>query len=116
MSYVDGVVIPVPDANKEKYRAKAAEMAAIFKKHGASQVVECWSNDVHDGETTSFHLAVQRKDDESIVFSWIMWPSKDVRDKAWEKIMAEGNMFAPGEMPFDGKRLIYGGFDVIVEA
>lgn len=116
MSYVDGVVIPVPVANKERYTDLAKKMADMFKQHGAIQVVECWSNDVPEGEITSFNLAVKRKDDEAIVFSWIMWPSKDVRDEAWEKIMAAGDMHGPDGMPFDGKRLIYGGFDAIVEA
>jgi uncharacterized protein YbaA (DUF1428 family) len=116
MSYVDGVVIPVPVANKEKYTALAEKMAGMFKEHGALQAVECWGSDIPPGQVTSMPMAVQLKEDETVVFSWIMWPSKEVRDQAWEKIMAAGDMHGPDGMPFDGMRLIYGGFDVIVEA
>lgn len=115
MAYVDGVVIPVPLANKQRYKDVAREMASMFKEYGALSLAECWSDDVPDGEVTSFPLAVQKKDDEGIVFSWIKWPSKAVRDVAWEKIMSDERMARPDGMPFDGKRMIYGGFEVIVE-
>ena len=117
MPYVDGFVTPVPTANREAYIEHARTAAPIFKEFGALSVVECWSDDVPEGKLTSFTLAVKREPDESMVFSWVSWPSKAVRDAGWEKIMADPRM-QPGalSMPFDGKRLIYGGFEMILEA
>ena len=117
MPYTDGFVCAVPTANKEQYIVHAKLAAVVFKEHGALQVFECWGSDVPEGKVTSFTMAVQRKEDETTVFSWITWPSKVVRDLAWEKVMQDPRL-APenNPMPFDGKRLIYGGFDVIVEA
>ena len=116
MAYVDGFVIPVPKANRDAYR-KVAEMAApIFKEYGALKVVECWGDDVPDGKLTSFPMAVKKEADENVVFSWIIWPSKAVRDAGNAKAMADPRM-QPGKnpMPFDGQRMIYGGFQTIVE-
>jgi uncharacterized protein YbaA (DUF1428 family) len=115
MDYVDGFVIAVPTANREKYLRHAQMAAAVFKEYGALQVVECWGNDVPEGKVTSFPMAVQRKDDETVVFSWITWPSKDVRDAGMKKVM-EDPRFNPetNPMPFDGKRMIYGGFEMIL--
>jgi uncharacterized protein YbaA (DUF1428 family) len=117
MNYVDGFVAAVPTANKEKYLHHATEAAAIFKEYGALEVVECWGDDVPEGETTSFTMAVKRQDDETAVFAWIAWSSKAARDEAWAKIMADPRM-APDRapMPFDGKRMIYGGFAQILSA
>jgi uncharacterized protein YbaA (DUF1428 family) len=86
----------------------------VFKEFGALGVVDCWGDDVPEGKVTSFPLAVQRKDDETVVFSWITWPSRAARDEGWKKVMADPRT-QPGSvaMPFDGKRLIYGGFQVI---
>ena len=116
MSYIDGFVAPVPLANRDAYLKHATEMAAMIKEHGATRVVETWGDDLPDGKLTSFPLAVQRKDDETVVFSWITWPSKAVRDEAWKKMMADPRM-APGAnpMPFDGKRMIYGGFEMVMD-
>jgi uncharacterized protein YbaA (DUF1428 family) len=116
MNYIDGFVAAVPTANREKYRQHAQEASAVFKEHGALQVVECWGNDVPEGKLTSFTMAVQRKDDEAVIFSWITWPSKEVREEGWKKVMADPRM-QPGknEMPFDGKRMIYGGFEMILD-
>lgn len=116
MSYVDGFVLAVPTANREMYKAFAAEAAPIFKEYGAINVVECWGSDVPEGEITSFTMAVKRKDDESVVFSWITWPSKKQRDEAWEKMMQDPR-FDPAKnpMPFDGKRMIYGGFEKLLD-
>ncbi|MEK7265486.1 MAG: DUF1428 domain-containing protein [Pseudomonadota bacterium] len=118
MIYVDGYVIPVPGPNKEKYRAMAEEAASYFKKHGALRVVENWSDDVPEGKLTSFPMAVKRAEGEAIVFAWIEWPSKAVRDvgmqKAMDEMMANTKM-TPETMPFDGKRMIFGGFQSIVE-
>ena len=117
MQYVDGYVIAVPDANKERYRALAETAAVIFKDHGALSVVECWGDDVPEGKLTSFTMAVQRKPDESVVFSWITWPSKAVRDVGMEAAMKDSRMnHDVNQMPFDGKRMIFGGFTVLVNA
>jgi uncharacterized protein YbaA (DUF1428 family) len=113
MAYIDGYVAAVPTANREVYRAHALKAGAIFKKHGALAVVEGWGDDVPEGKLTSFTMAVQRKPDETVVFAWVTWPSKEVRDGAWPKMMAE--MEAMSGMPFDGNRMIYGGFTAIVE-
>ena len=117
MSYVDGFVTPVPSAKREDYRKHAAEAAAIFKEFGATRVVECWADDVPEGKVTSFTMAVKREPSETVVFSWIEWPSRAARDEAWKKVMADPRM-QPGAMamPFDGKRLIYGGFEVLLQA
>ena len=117
MDYVDGFVAAVPNANRERYRKHAEIAAAMFREHGATKVVECWGDDVPEGKLTSFSMAVKRADDESVIFSWITWPSKQVRDDAWKKVMADPRMQPDkNPIPFDGKRLIYGGFEVIVEA
>ncbi len=111
MSYIDGFVIAVPSKNKEKYRAMAAEAAIVFKEYGATRVVEAWGDDVPDGKVTDFKLAVQAKDDEVVLFSWIEWPSKKVRDDGREKMMSDPRM-QPETIAdvFDGQRMIYGGF------
>lgn len=117
MAYVDGFVIPVPTAKREEYRALALMAAPIFKEHGALSVVECWGDDVPLGKLTSFPRAVQCEEGESVVFSWIIWPDKAARDAGNAKVMADPRM-QPDTMPvpFDGKRLIFGGFEVMVEA
>lgn len=115
MSYVDGFVVPVPERNKEAYRAMAEKAAPIFKEYGATQVVEAWGDDVKHGEVTDFYMAVKAEEGENVVFSWITWPSREVRDAAWEKIMADERMKPEGEMPFAGKRMFWGGFESIVE-
>jgi uncharacterized protein YbaA (DUF1428 family) len=116
MTYVDGFVVAVPTAKRETYRKFAESAAAVFKEHGALKVVECWGDDVPEGKLTSFPMAVKRQDDETVVFSWVVWPSRQERDTGMKAVMADPRVqpdTAP--MPFDGKRLIYGGFDVIVE-
>ena len=115
MSYIDGFVIPVPAGNKEAYRKVAAEAAKIFKEHGATRIVECWGDDVPDGKVTDFKRAVKAEPGENIVFSWIAWPSKAARDEGMKKAMADPRMQPGPDMPFDGKRLIYGGFQVLLE-
>ena len=117
MSYVDGFVLAVPTANREEFARHARDAAAVFKEHGALKVVECWGDDVPEGELTSFPMAVKRKDDETVVFSWIAWPSKAARDEGMKKVMADPRLQPDrNPMPFDGKRMIYGGFEAIVEA
>jgi uncharacterized protein YbaA (DUF1428 family) len=115
MSYVDGFVIPVPKANKEAFIAHANTLDPVFKEYGALAVVECWADDVPEGKVTDFYRAVQCGPDETVVFSWVIWPDKQTRDKGNAAIMADPRMQG-GEAtaPFDGKRLIYGGFQTIV--
>ena len=116
MSYIDGFVAAVPTVKRDEYKKHAELAAPVFKEHGALKMVECWGDDVPDGKLTSFPLAVQRKADETVVFSWIVWPSKAVRDAGMAKVMADPRMEPDvNPMPFDGKRLIYGGFEVLVE-
>jgi uncharacterized protein YbaA (DUF1428 family) len=117
MTYVDGFMAAVPTANKAAYVKHAEESAAIFKEYGALSVVECWGDDVPEGKLNSFHTAVLRQDDETVVFSWVTWPDKETRNAGWEKMMADPRMQPDANpMPFDGKRLIYGGFEMIVTA
>jgi len=117
MAYIDGFVLAVPTANREPYRMLALETAAIFKEHGALQLVECWGDDIPAGELTSFPMAVKCKADETVVFSWVLWPSRATRDAGMPKIMADPRMQAMmGPPPFDGKRMIFGGFEIIVDA
>ena len=117
MAYVDGFVAAVPTANREIYRKHAGAAAVVFKEHGALKFVECWGDDVPEGKLTSFPMAVKRQDDETVVFSWIIWPSREVRNEAMKKVMADPRLKPDvNPMPFDGKRLIYGGFEMIVEA
>lgn len=117
MDYVDGFVAAVPTANREIYRQHAEKAAVVFKEHGALSLVECWGDDVPEGKLTSFPMAVQRQADETVVFSWITWPSKQVRDEGMKKVMEDPRLQPDtNPMPFDGKRLIYGGFQMIVNA
>lgn len=116
MTYVDGFVAAVPTANHEKYRQFAEEAAGMFKKHGALKVVECWGDDVPEGKVTSMPMAVKCQDDETVVFSWILWPSKEVRNEAMPKVIAEMDNAGPDNpIPFDGKRVIFGGFEMILD-
>ena len=115
MTYVDGFVVAVPTANREAYRKMAEEAAAVFKELGELQQVECWGVDVPDGEVTSFPMAVKCKADETVVFSWILWPSREQRDEGHKKFMADPRIQAMTDMPFDGKRMIFGGFEVIFD-
>lgn len=117
MTYVDGFIAAVPTANREIYRKHAQDAAAVFREHGALSLVECWGDDVPDGEVTSFPMAVKCQSDETVVFAWITWPSKEVRDAGMKKVMEDPRMQPDSNpMPFDGKRMIYGGFEVLLEA
>ena len=117
MKYVDGFVAAVPAGNKEAYRKHAAEAAPLFREFGATRVVECWGDDVPEGKVTDFRGAVKATEDEIVVFSWIEYPSKEVRDAAFQKMMSDPRMKEMGEtMPFDGKRMIFGGFMPILDA
>ena len=114
MAYVQGFVVPVPAANKEAYRKLAADLAPLFKEFGATRLVEAWGDDVPDGKVTDFKGAVKATPDEKTVYSWVEWPSKAVRDECWKKMMADERM-KNHTMPFDGKRMIYGGFAPILD-
>ena len=116
MSYIDGFVLTVPTAEKETFRDYAAKLAPVFKEFGALRLVECWGDDVPEGKVTSFPMAVKRQDDETVVFSWVEWPDKATRNAAMEKMRSDSR-FDPANnpMPFDGKRMIYGGFQPIVD-
>jgi uncharacterized protein YbaA (DUF1428 family) len=115
MSYIDGFVIPVPTGKKEAYRDMAAKAVPLFMEYGATRVVECWGDDVPDGKVTDFKGAVKAEPDETVVFSWIVWPSKEVRDAANKRMMDDPRMKMPDDMPFDGKRMIMGGFAILLD-
>ncbi|HYG47964.1 MAG TPA: DUF1428 domain-containing protein [Allosphingosinicella sp.] len=114
-AYVDGFVAPVPEGNREAYLAMAEKAAAKFLEQGAVRVVEAWGDDVPDGKLTDFRRAVKAEEGEKVIFSWIEWPDKAARDAAWPKIMADPDMQPDGAMPFDGKRMFWGGFDIILD-
>lgn len=117
MTYIDGFVAAVPSANRAAFKKHAELAAKVMKEAGALKVVECWGDDVPEGKVTSFPMAVQKKDDETVVFSWIEWPSKAVRDAGMKKMMQDPRMQPEtNPMPFDGRRVIYGGFKVLLEA
>ena len=116
MNYVDGFICAVSNANKDAYTEHAQKFGALFKEFGALTVVDCWGDDVPEGTLTSFTMAVKREANESVVFSWITSPSKAVRDDAWKKLMADERMKTASSPPFDGKRLIYGGFQMIAQS
>ena len=114
MSYIDGFVIAVPNAKREQFILHARTFDVIFLEIGAIHVVECWGDDVPDGKLTDFRRAVQAQPDESVVFSWVEWPDKATRDAGMQKMMEDPRMPSPGDMPFDGKRMIFGGFTPVV--
>ncbi|MFT0862307.1 DUF1428 domain-containing protein [Ancylobacter sp. G4_0304] len=115
MSYVDGFVIAVPTANKDAYREMAEKAAPIFFDHGALQLMENWGDDVPDGKITDFRMAVKATLEETVVFSWILWPSREVRDAGMKAFMEDPRLKEMTEMPFDGKRMIFGGFAPLVD-
>jgi uncharacterized protein YbaA (DUF1428 family) len=116
MTYFEGFLVPVPDAKKDAYRQMAAGGAPLFQEFGVQRHIEAWESDVPEGKVTDFHKAVDAKPDEKVVFSWFEYPSRQARDAANEKFMSDPRMKEMGaNMPFDGKRMIMGGFDAIVE-
>jgi uncharacterized protein YbaA (DUF1428 family) len=109
--YADGYVVPVPSGNKEAYRAAAAKAADVFKEYGATRIVEAWGDDVPDGKVTDFKRAVKATADESVVFSFVEWPDKATRDEGWKQVMKDPRMQPDqNNMPFDAKRMFWGGF------
>ena len=124
MNYIDGFVMAVPTANKQKFIDHAENADGVFADLGATRVVECWGDDVPDGEVTDFRRAVKAKDDETIVFSWVEWPDKATRDAAFATMTEWMNNPETADprmdpeknpMPFDGKRLIFGGFSPVLD-
>ena len=117
MTYVDGFVIAVPTENKAAYEEHATKASAVLKEHGALKLVECWGDDVPKGEVTDFYGAVKANEDETIVFAWLTWPDKATRDAAVPKIMTDPRMQPDtNPMPFDGKRMIFGGFEILLDS
>ena len=119
MPYIDGFVIAVPTANRQKFIEHATSADSLFMELGATRILECWGDDVPEGKLTDFRKAVQAKDEETVVFSWIEWPDKATRDAAegrMNELMRTDDRFHPEKnpMPFDGKRMIFGGFSPIV--
>ena len=114
-NFTDGFVVPVPEGKREAYRELAAEMAKGFRQHGASRVIESIADDVKHGQVTDFYRAVKAEDGETVVFSFVEWPDKQTRDDAWAKIMADESLKPEGDMPFNGQRMFWGGFDNIVD-
>ena len=117
MTYVEGFVLAVPTARKEDFRRHAADLAPLFKQFGVTRVVEAWGDDVPDGKVTDYKRAVKAKDGETVLYGWVEWASKATRDQAWAKMMADPRM-QPGhdKPPFDGQRMVYGGFTPILDA
>jgi uncharacterized protein YbaA (DUF1428 family) len=115
LGYVDGFVLPVTPVNKAAYVAMAQKAAETFLKYGALRSSENWGEDVPEGKVTDFKRSVLAEGDENVVFSWIEWPDKATRDAGWEKVMVDPDMKPPAEMPFDGKRMFWGGFQPIVQ-
>jgi uncharacterized protein YbaA (DUF1428 family) len=116
MGYVDGFVAPVHAEKVEAYRAMATKAAPVFLEHGATRVVEALGDDLMRGKVTDFYRAVKAEDGENVVFSWVEWPSKEARVAGWEKVMADERMKPDGDMPFDGKRMFWGGFDILLDS
>ncbi|MDF3022306.1 MAG: hypothetical protein K0Q92_3609 [Steroidobacteraceae bacterium] len=113
--YVDGCLIPVPTDRKSDYLEMADKHAALLKEYGATRVVDAWGDDIPAGKVTDYQGAVQAKDGETVIFSWVEWPSKEARDQGWDKAMKDPRMEAM-KMPFDGQRMIYGGFATMLDA
>ena len=113
--YINGFIVPVPSDKKGAYRAMNERHAAIFREYGALRLIQGWGDDVPEGEVTDFRRAVQAKPDETVVFAFLEWPSKQASDEAWDKMMNDERMQPSPDMPFDGKRMFWGGFDVIFD-
>jgi uncharacterized protein YbaA (DUF1428 family) len=114
MAYVDGFVVPVPEANIDEYKKMSRKAGKIWMEHGALEYVECVADDVPEGKTTDFYRAVKRKDGETVVFSYIVYKSRTHRDQVLKKVMADPRLNPPSDMPFDGKRMFWGGFKPII--
>ena len=114
MAYIDGFIVAVPEGSRDAFITHANIVDAVFIAHGATRVIEAWEDDVKDGTQTDMRRAVAAQPGERIVFAWIECPSKAIRDEAMPRAMADPRMAAAPEMPFDGKRMIFGGFTPVV--
>lgn len=114
MTYVTGFLLAVPAANKEAYRKMAKKTWEVFRDHGCLAMRENWGADVPDGTVTSFPMAVKKEADEVVVFSWMEWPDRETCDRAWEAMMKDPRMAEMDDMPFDGKRMMWGGFEELL--
>ena len=114
MSYVDGVITAVPTANRQAYTDYSRQCEVIFREHGATGYCDCWGDDVPKGKVTDFCRAVQATEDETVTFGWVAWPDKATRDAGWAKVMEDERMTKLMTMPFDGKRMVFGGFEAVV--
>jgi uncharacterized protein YbaA (DUF1428 family) len=115
MTYIDGMMCAVKTELKGEYLSYAEKTSVLFREFGATGIVENWGDDVPDGKVTSFPLAVQKVEGETVVLSWVKWPSKAVRDAGWKALEESGRLQSLGEMPFDGQRMIFGGFETVLE-
>lgn len=115
--YVDGFVLPVPEKNVDAYRRQAREAGEVWMEHGALEFIECLADDVKPGEVTSFPQSVKLKPGEKVAFSWIVYESREHRDRVLEAVMKDPRIadMDPKSMPFDAKRMFWGGFETIVE-
>jgi uncharacterized protein YbaA (DUF1428 family) len=116
--YIDGTLMPVPVANKAAFRDWAAKMSEVFQEYGATRVLDGWGDDIPDGKVTDFKRAVKAQAGETVIYGWVEWPSKNVRDAAWGKLMADPRVQPDKSQPplFDGQRMVYGGFAPILDA
>ncbi|MDO9419255.1 MAG: DUF1428 domain-containing protein [Herminiimonas sp.] len=117
MAYVDGFVVPVPKSNLEEYKEFAHKFGVIWKEYGALEYRECVADDVKPGKLTSFPQSVDLKDDETVIFSWIVYRSREHRDEVNDKVMKDPRVadMSPDKMPFDAKRMIFGGFEMVID-
>ena len=115
MTYLDAMMAPVKTADRERYLAHARRAAEVFHDHGALRLVECWGDDVPHGKLTDMHRAVAAEEGETVVVSWILWPSKEARNRGMAAVMADPRL-AGEEMPFDGRRMIFGGFEMLLDS
>jgi len=118
MAYVDGFIVPVPKKNLPAYRSMARKAGKVWREHGALEYRECVADDVRVGKWTSFPRSVKLKKGETVIFSWVVYKSRAHRDRVVAKVMKDkrlAEMMNPGAMPFDGKRMIYGGFKVLLD-
>ncbi len=115
MSYIDGILVPVPNDARESYTTWTQKMSPLFLEYGATRVFDGWGDDIQAGKINDLRTAVIATPEENVVFGWIEWPSKAVRDGAWEKIMADPRMNEGDAPPFDGKRMIFGGFAPVID-
>ncbi len=113
MTYIDGFVAAVPEANRAAYTGETRALGALFVECGALEVVDAWGDDVPEGVLTSFPRAVQRLEGEAVAFGWVLWPSKAAREAGWKKATADPRFAGMTPTNYDGKRMIFGGFEVI---